>query len=90
MTHHCITKAKQSGGGSMMGSSISKGRGWLQMLTTKSIDRKEKKEETAVLTFVKTATAATSVPAVQLRRKNKKTKEKGGMKKKKKSKKRNK
>ena len=42
------------------------------MLTTKSIDRKEKKEETAVLTFVKTATAATSVPAVQLPRKNKK------------------
>ena len=56
------------------------------MLTTKSIDRKEKKEETAVLTFVKTATAATSVPAVQLRRKNKKTKEKGGMKKKKRAK----
>ena len=72
MTHHCITKAEQSGGGSMMGSSISKGRGWLQMLTTKSIDRKEKKEETAVLTFVKTATAATSVAAVQLPRKNKK------------------
>jgi hypothetical protein len=72
MTHHCITKEEQSDRGSTMGSSISKGRRLLQMLTAKDIDQKEKKEETAVLTFVKTATAATSVPAVQLPRKNKK------------------
>jgi hypothetical protein len=72
MTHHCITKEEQSDRGSTMGSSISKGRRLLQMLTAKDIDQKEKKEEIAVLTFVKTATAATSVPAVQLPRKNKK------------------
>jgi hypothetical protein len=72
MTQHCITKEEQYGRGSTMGSSISKGRGWLQMLTAKCIDQKEKKEEIAVLTFVKTATAATSVAAVQLPRKNKK------------------